>query len=107
MESFKSDNVGMTQLFNRVESNLTFLRKRNLSYIINVHTEDVCAITIKVNGRRGTGVLSFVLYKDLSDIGNWRLVSNGEIYLIGESISGLRVVINKSIQNLRTRLNTY
>lgn len=108
MEKIKIDKTGLDRLFNSLESRLTFLRRRNLSYQIVPLSEDTAIINISVTGRKGMGTINFVLTTEIiDDYGEMGtvLLNNGNKYVL-QNFSEISTIIRSAVANIRNKLNT-
>lgn len=100
MEIINVGTAPQTNLFLAIEKQLSSLRKRNVTYIINPHTDKAAVVILMVNGKRGTVQKDFVLIKDVL-LGTWTLYCQEYEYHLN-SLSELSTIARSIIARLQT-----
>lgn len=89
------------QLFMAIEKNISSFRKRNISYVINAHSDDLATIILMVTGKKGTATKDIILRYDI--INDWQLYVSGEKYIL-TSFSEISTIMRTLIQQMSVTL---
>lgn len=102
MKKIQLDRSGIDRLYTALESNLTSLRRRGLSYTISVHASELATVTLLVTGKRGRVQKDYICKYDTFNA--WEVISGGIKWKLS-NLGELGSVLKSDIQKLSSTVN--
>lgn len=102
MKRISLSRDGSNRLYQSLESNLSSLRKRSVSYTITAVTDDLAVVTLIVIGRKGKLYQEYIVKYDT--MMGWEVCSPGIKWRL-TGLSEIQSVLKSDVQRLSSTIN--
>lgn len=95
----KDDRINFQQA---LERQLASLKRRQVSYTISPHSNEIATVRISVSGKNGDAGINMVVFYDNL---NWNVVSMGNKYVLTNGFSELSTIARRLLSTVIKMVN--